>query len=121
MSPDKRMAVKTKTAAKAAKPKAPVKTPRMEEAVSVSVQPPRQPVSIAQPQSMLAISDSKQEGRYVYGIIQAKDQLLFGKMGIGGTGEQVYTVAHGDISAVVSKTPVFIFDPTARMRWPTNT
>jgi hypothetical protein len=60
MSPDKRMAVKTKTAAKAAKPKAPVKTPRTEEAVSVSVQPPRQPVSIAQPQSMLAISDSKQ-------------------------------------------------------------
>jgi hypothetical protein len=42
-------------------------------------------------------------------------------MGIGGTGEQVYTVAYGDISAVVSKTPVFIFDPTARMRWPTNT
>ena len=37
---------------------------------------------------------------------------FFGQMGIGGTGEQVYTVSHGDISAVVSRTPVFIFDPT---------
>ena len=33
-------------------------------------------------------------------------------MGIGGTGEMVYAVTHGDIAAVVSKTPVFIFDPT---------
>ena len=33
-------------------------------------------------------------------------------MGIGGTGEMVYVVTHGDIAAVVSRTPVFIFDPT---------
>ncbi len=54
----------------------------------------------------------EQEGRYVYGVIAAKDPVTFGKMGIGGTGEMVYTVNHGDIAAVVSKTPVFIFDPT---------
>ncbi|HEY3928110.1 MAG TPA: GvpL/GvpF family gas vesicle protein [Candidatus Koribacter sp.] len=112
MSPDKRStAIKAKSAAtKTAKPKAPVKATRMEEPVAVAVQQPRQPVSISQ--GIAPVGDSRQEGRYVYGIIQAKDQLLFGKMGIGGTGEQVYTVAHGDISAVVSKTPVFIFDPT---------
>ena len=53
-----------------------------------------------------------QEGRYVYGIIEGRETLTFGKMGIGGSGELVYTVSHGDISAIVSKTPVFIFDPT---------
>ncbi len=53
-----------------------------------------------------------QEGRYVYGIVEGREPLTFGKMGIGGTGELVYTVSHGDISAIVSKTPVFIFDPT---------
>src|SRR6476661_4967831 len=52
------------------------------------------------------------EGRYVYGIIAGRDALTFGKMGLGGQGETVYTVNHGDISAVVSRTNVFIFDPT---------
>ncbi|HVH89252.1 MAG TPA: GvpL/GvpF family gas vesicle protein [Terriglobales bacterium] len=54
----------------------------------------------------------QQEGRYVYGVIEAREQLSFGKIGIGGIGENVYTVHHGDVAAVVSKTPVFIFDPT---------
>jgi hypothetical protein len=52
------------------------------------------------------------EGRYVYGIIAGRDSLTFGKMGLGGQGDMVYTVNHGDISAVVSRTNVFIFDPT---------
>ena len=56
--------------------------------------------------------ESKQEGRYVYGIINTSEPVTFGKMGIGGQGEVVYTVIHGDIAAVISKTPVFIFDPT---------
>src|SRR5262250_1837575 len=51
-------------------------------------------------------------GRYVYGIVGAKEHLNFGKIGIGGSGEAVYTVNHQDIAALVSKTPVFIFDPT---------
>ena len=52
------------------------------------------------------------EGRYVYGIIQASQPKTFGKTGIGSAGENVYTVHHGDVAAVVSKTSVFIFDPT---------
>src|SRR5574337_1786987 len=51
-------------------------------------------------------------GRYVYGIVETKTPLSFGKIGIGGAGEPVYTVNHLDIAAVVSKTPVAIFDPT---------
>jgi hypothetical protein len=51
-------------------------------------------------------------GRYVYGIIEARDGVTFGKMGIGGSGEMAYTVHYNDIAAVVSKTDVYIFDPT---------
>ncbi len=54
----------------------------------------------------------RQEGRYVYGIIQSREPVTFGRMGIGGSGEMVYVVTHVDIAAVVSRTPVFIFDPT---------
>ena len=60
----------------------------------------------------VAVPDVRQEGRYVYGIIPSKAGVSFGKMGIGGTGEMVYAVPHGDIAAVVSRTAVFIFDPT---------
>ncbi|HEY6938306.1 MAG TPA: GvpL/GvpF family gas vesicle protein [Terriglobales bacterium] len=55
---------------------------------------------------------SGEGGRYVYGIIEAKQPLSFGKMGIGGAGEPVYTVNFQDIAAIVSKTSVYIFDPT---------
>src|SRR3954470_98592 len=52
------------------------------------------------------------EGRYVYGIIAGRDSLTFGKMGLGGHGEMDFPVSHGHISAVISRTNVFIFDPT---------
>ena len=51
-------------------------------------------------------------GRYVYGIIQCDQPASFGKIGIGGSGDQVYTIEYRDIAAVVSNTAVFIFDPT---------
>jgi hypothetical protein len=60
----------------------------------------------------IAVPDVRQEGRYVYGIIASRDPVFFGRIGIGGGGEMVYIVTHGDIAAVVSRTPVFIFDPT---------
>ena len=60
----------------------------------------------------IPVPDVRQEGRYVYGIIESRDPVTFGRMGIGGSGEMVYVVTHGDIAAIVSRTPVFIFDPT---------
>lgn len=51
-------------------------------------------------------------GRYVYGIVSSRERITFGKIGIGGAGEPVYSVNYQDIAAVVSKTPVAIFDPT---------
>jgi Gas vesicle synthesis protein GvpL/GvpF len=53
-----------------------------------------------------------ESGRYVYGILQFRDKLEFGRIGIGGAGELVYTVNYQDIAAVVSNTSVYIFDPT---------
>ncbi|HWG58779.1 MAG TPA: GvpL/GvpF family gas vesicle protein [Candidatus Acidoferrales bacterium] len=57
-------------------------------------------------------AQSGEGGRYVYGIVQSKEKMEFGKIGIGGEAEQVYTVNFLDIAAVVSRTPVAIFDPT---------
>src|ERR1700746_2456524 len=51
----------------------------------------------------------QQEGRYVYGVIESRTPVPFGRSSIGGVSEEVYTVHHGDIAAVVSRTPVFIF------------
>ena len=53
-----------------------------------------------------------ESGRYVYGILQSRDRIDFGRVGIGGAGEMVYTVNYQDIAAVVSNTSVYIFDPT---------
>ena len=63
-------------------------------------------------QADLPRSGQQQEGRYVYGVIESRSQVGFGRSSIGGVNEDVYTVHYGDIAAVVSRTPVFIFDPT---------
>src|SRR5581483_11796128 len=76
-----------------------VREPKLEPAIDFGAGP-------------IPVPDVRQEGRYVYGIIQSREQVSFGRMGIGGSGEMVYVVTHGDIAAVVSRTPVFIFDPT---------
>jgi len=77
---------------------------------SIELLEPRRKAVASQPEGSPAGG-----GRYVYGVIQtsgAKEPINFGRTGIGGFGEQVYTVHYGDIAAVVSKTNVFIFDPT---------
>src|SRR5919198_2818051 len=50
-------------------------------------------------------------GKYVYCIIRSDRQREFGAIGIG-TGQRVYTVAFHDLAAVVSDTPIVIYDPT---------
>lgn len=52
------------------------------------------------------------EGRYVYGVIETREPPNFGRTGIGGSSEVVHTIHNNDIAAVVSRTAVFIFDPT---------
>jgi hypothetical protein len=50
-------------------------------------------------------------GKYVYCIVRSDRQRDFGSIGIGG-GQRVFTVAFNDLAAVVSDTPIVIYDPT---------
>lgn len=52
------------------------------------------------------------EGVYVYCVIESPEPRTFGKIGIGGRGDEVYTVHYRDLAAVVSRTPLTIYDPT---------
>ncbi len=52
------------------------------------------------------------DGVYVYSIIECADPRTFGKIGIGGRGDEVYTVHYRDLAAVVSRTPLMVYDPT---------
>src|SRR6478735_2088711 len=51
------------------------------------------------------------EGKYVYCIIRNDRSREFGSIGIGG-GQRVYTVGFNNLAAVVSDTPIVIYDPT---------
>jgi len=55
---------------------------------------------------------SAPEGKYVYCIIESSERHNFGPMGIGGRGDEVYTVHHEGLAAVVSNTPLVVYDPT---------
>jgi hypothetical protein len=50
-------------------------------------------------------------GKYVYCIIRLDRPRDFGEIGIGGS-KRVYTVHYRDLAAVVSDTPIVIYDPT---------
>ncbi len=52
------------------------------------------------------------EGKYVYAIIESDEPRSFKCMGIGGRGDSVYTINHNGLAAVVSDTPVVVYDPT---------
>jgi hypothetical protein len=47
-----------------------------------------------------------QEGKYMYCIIDSGRQQSFGPLGIGGRGDELYTVCSNDIAALVSDAPL---------------
>src|SRR5918994_458243 len=53
-----------------------------------------------------------ESGIYVYSIIECAEPRSFGKVGIGGRGDEVYTVHYKDLAAVVSRSPLVVYDPT---------
>ncbi len=59
----------------------------------------------------LHLGSTVEGGKYVYCIIRVDRQRDFGSIGIGG-GQRVYTVGFQDLAAVVSDTPIVIYDPT---------
>src|SRR5688500_12354659 len=68
-------------------------------------------VALVAPAPIPVQNAPKQEGRYVYGVVESREPGNYGRIGIGGTGVMVYTFHNAYIAAIVSKTPVFIFDP----------
>ena len=63
------------------------------------------------PLAHTAIGRPAVEGKYVYCIIRLDKPKDFGSVGIGG-GQRVYTVHYRDLAAIVSDTPLVIYDPT---------
>jgi gas vesicle protein GvpL/GvpF len=57
-----------------------------------------------------AVADRR--GKYVYCIIRTKDPLRFGAVGIGAEPTDVHTISHRELAAVVSDTPIEVFDAT---------
>jgi hypothetical protein len=59
------------------------------------------------------MSDEKEvikEGKYIYGIIRYSDPLNYGPIGIGKRGDMVYAVNFRNISAIVSNSPIIIYE-----------
>src|SRR5262245_41992680 len=52
------------------------------------------------------------EGKYIYCIIKSSKPRSFGPIGIGGRGDEVYTVHYDELAAVVSNIPIMVYDPT---------
>ena len=59
-----------------------------------------------------AIQSEQQAGIYVYCIIESADPRTFGRIGIGGRNDEVFTVHYRDLAAVVSRAPLQVYDPT---------
>jgi hypothetical protein len=49
---------------------------------------------------------AEKEGKYIYCIIDSNIPESFGNVGIGGRGDEVYTVCYKNISAVISSSPI---------------
>jgi hypothetical protein len=64
------------------------------------------------PNETTTVETQQGEGKYVYCIIEEAQPRTFGKIGIGGRGDEVYTIHHGNLAAVVSDTPLVVYDPT---------
>jgi len=60
----------------------------------------------------VAEGDGVHEGVYVYCIIESTDPRTFGKIGIGGRSDEVFTIHYRDLAAVVSRAPLIVYDPT---------
>ena len=113
-APAKRPAAKTAVPAVPAKKTAPAK-----KAAPVKKTAPAKKAAAAKP-AIRAVTplpeapraaDSR-SGKYVYCIIQTTEPRRFGPIGIGSDPTTVHTVSYQDIAAVVSDTPLEVYDPT---------
>lgn len=57
-----------------------------------------------------------QDGLYIYGIMNSGDSQDFGEIGIGDRASQVLTIGYEGIAAVVSRSPLVVYDSLAKER-----
>ena len=50
------------------------------------------------------------EGKYIYGIIRNSDPIDYGPIGIGKRADRVYGVCYNGITAIVSASPIIIYE-----------
>ena len=48
----------------------------------------------------------RDEGKYLYGIIGTDEARNFGPLGVGGRGDEVVTITHRNLSAIISNSPM---------------
>jgi hypothetical protein len=70
------------------------------------------PVEAALAQPVKPAAGSEGQGKYVYCIVHSDESLNFGRIGIGAKPTEVRTVNYKDIAAVVSDTPLRVYDAT---------
>lgn len=100
---------KPATAVKTSKPEKVQKAPKAAKAPKKAKAPVRE---VPPPSPAVPEGDDHRSGKYVYCIIQTAKSLRFGPIGIGGEPADVHTVSYKDIAAVVSDTPLEVYDPT---------
>jgi hypothetical protein len=54
--------------------------------------------------------DIPKEGKYIYGIIRNSAPLNYGPIGMGKRADEVYSISYKGISAIVSNSPVIIYE-----------
>jgi hypothetical protein len=86
---------------------------RQAAAASPRRSPGRSPAAVPRPgPAEPAGGAAEGRGKYVYCIIQGAESRRFGPIGMGDQPAEVYTVTYRDVAAVVSDTPVEVFDAT---------
>jgi hypothetical protein len=91
----------------------PIAKPNGNGAETERAKPPRiHAVAAKTKQDERAVASGDGQGKYVYCVIHSADPLQFGKVGIGAKPTDVRTVNYKDIAAVVSDTPLQVYDAT---------
>jgi hypothetical protein len=106
---------KAKTPARAAAGRAPRSTAKTTRpAPAERTKAPRSAEAPARPPSVHAprTQPTESRGKYVYCIIRVDDPMKFGPIGIGAEPADVHTVNYKELAAVVSDTPIEVFDAT---------
>ena len=105
---------KAKTSARAAAGRGPRSTAKTTRPAPAERKAPRSaeaPVRVASVHAPRAAS-TESRGKYVYCIIRVDDPMKFGPIGIGSEPADVHTVNYKELAAVVSDTPIEVFDAT---------